>query len=390
MFSDSHYFREFKQIELKKAKSIAVIDHVGVKGGMHEYSLGLLEALAEKGVKTYYLSNLPNSSSYKSNIKKVFSSKMHKNVSGFLSLLNALAVSVLFLRKKKVKWVVFHLFESTFLIVSMLAFIRLWGFKVIGIVHDVEGFDHDSEVRGLQSFIYRKLLFKVVVHNAFSKRLLLQNAPFLNEEKVMIARHGNFHLNTNSKMNRFQAAQFLGLDSNFRYVLFFGQIKTVKGLDLLLEAFPNNMPQLKLIVAGRPWKDDFSTYKTIIEKRKLQPQFVPMIRYIKEEERQALFALAELIVLPYRKIFQSGVLLHAVNNLLAVVASDLEANVENLAHGEGGFLFKSEDVLSLKNTIVDALESKEEREEKARLAFEFINKEYDWRTISKAYLQLIE
>lgn len=375
---------------MKQTSKIAILDHVGVKGGMHEYSLGLLEALAEQGVKTFYLSNLSNYEGFSGEVKKVFSPEMHKNISGFISLVYALVVSVFFLKKRKVKWVVFHLFESSFLILSILAFIRFWGFKVIGIVHDVEGFDTVSENRGLQSFILRKLLSKVVVHNTYSKRLILKNVPHLEENKIIIARHGNFHLNIDSKMNRTKAAEYLGLDANFHYVLFFGQIKIVKGLDLLLEAFPKNIPNLKLIVAGRPWKDDFSTYQKIIDRRGLQSQFVPMIRFIEESERLALFSLSEFIVLPYRKIFQSGVLLHAMNHQLSVLASDLEVNVDNLNQGEGGFLFKNGDVKSLQNAILHVLESKNERVEKARLAYDYISKEYDWRTISKAYLQLIK
>ena len=46
-------------------------------------------------------------------------------------------------------------------------------------------------------------------------------------------------------------------------------IKSVKGLDVLLEAMPKivkSNPNILLLVAGKPWKDDFSKYENQISR----------------------------------------------------------------------------------------------------------------------------
>ena len=51
-----------------------------------------------------------------------------------------------------------------------------------------------------------------------------------------------------------------------------------------------------------------------------------------------LFFASDVIVLPYRVIFQSGVLLMAMSHGLPVIASDLAPNKEIITHKKNGYL----------------------------------------------------
>ena len=126
-----------------------------------------------------------------------------------------------------------------------------------------------------------------------------------------------------------------------KYLLFFGQIKDSKGLEILLYALPKVRNNVKLIIAGNPWKTNIKKYDKIIEKLKLSEQIIRLYRFISDSERDILFNACECNILPYKKIYQSGVLLMSLSYGLPVIASNLEANREIITNNENGLLFNS-------------------------------------------------
>ena len=180
------------------------------------------------------------------------------------------------------------------------------------------------------------------------------------------------------------------MDEEAKYILFFGQIKKVKGLDILLEALGKVPADIKLIIAGKPWKDDFSGYDALIEKYHLENRVIKIIRFIEDSERKNLFFAADVNVLPYRIIFLSAVLLMAMSHGLPVIASDLPANKEIINDGENGMLFKSEDSDDLALKIELFFQDKSFSRELTANALHIIKAEYDWSTICEEYLKLIK
>ncbi len=86
-------------------------------------------------------------------------------------------------------------------------------------------------------------------------------------------------------------------------VLCFGLMRPYKGIDLLLEAW-REIDEAELWIAGMPKFD-------ISHLRRAAPanvRFVP--RFIDDTELPTYFQRADLVVLPYREIDQSGVLVH--------------------------------------------------------------------------------
>ena len=181
----------------------------------------------------------------------------------------------------------------------------------------------------------------------------------------------------------------MGLDDEQTIALFFGQIKTVKGLDILLNAFPSDVSDLTLVIAGKPWKNDFSDYEKIIKERGLSSQVKLIIKYISEEERDTLYNAADFIVLPYRQIFQSGVLLMAMSYGLPVIASDLKANKE-VIDDDQGLLFQTENPIDLKEKIMTLYNNPDLSERLSKTALNTIKTSYSWNTIATKYFPIIE
>jgi len=111
------------------------------------------------------------------------------------------------------------------------------------------------------------------------------------------------------KVDKSAALKHLQLNSDDKYILFFGFIRKYKGLDLLLEAMADPRIKqlgLKLIVAGEYYEDP-SYYNQIIKKNNLENNVILKTEYIPAEEVRYYFCAADMIVQPYRTATQSGV-----------------------------------------------------------------------------------
>ena len=108
------------------------------------------------------------------------------------------------------------------------------------------------------------------------------------------------------KMPREAAEKKLGLKSGKKNILFFGLIRTYKGLDILLEAFGKLSEEYQLIIAGEPY-GPFDKYQKIIDSLPNRQNVHTWLKYIKDSEVTDYFSAADIAVLPYRSATQSGI-----------------------------------------------------------------------------------
>ena len=108
------------------------------------------------------------------------------------------------------------------------------------------------------------------------------------------------------KLPRQEAEEKLGLKKGRKNILFFGLIRTYKGLDILLEAFGRLPEDYQLIIAGEPY-GSFEKYRQIIDRLPNKDNVHSWLKYIKDSEVKDYFSAADLAVLPYRSATQSGI-----------------------------------------------------------------------------------
>ena len=97
----------------------------------------------------------------------------------------------------------------------------------------------------------------------FSSKEILKISPLVTE-KIFIIPHGNYIPFITVDNDQEKARDYLDIDRSKKVLLFFGMIKKVKGLDLLLTAFSRIIKRhsdIVLLIAGKSWKNDFSYYK---------------------------------------------------------------------------------------------------------------------------------
>jgi glycosyltransferase involved in cell wall biosynthesis len=166
-----------------------------------------------------------------------------------------------------------------------------------------------------------------------------------------------------TKLSPKDAKQQLGIKSTERVILFFGAIRPYKGLEHLVEAFKSldtNRSEYRLIIAGEPKRGTEHYLSKIHESLKdevRRGRVTEKIEFIPDEETELYFKAADLLVLPYTHIFQSGVLLLAYSFGLPVVATDVGSFGEDIVAGKTGFLCKPRDPVELAKTIEKYFES---------------------------------
>jgi glycosyltransferase involved in cell wall biosynthesis len=141
-----------------------------------------------------------------------------------------------------------------------------------------------------------------------------------------------------------------------KVLLFYGAAYRRKGLHLAVEALRTLPPETKffLLCAGQQARDAQTLLglETLVSEGRARV----LSRYIFEEEEKALFAASDIVLLPYIKHFgNSAVLSRAAGARRMVIASD-DGLVGRLVAAYGlGLLFKSGNVVALRETVVHAL-----------------------------------
>lgn len=146
--------------------------------------------------------------------------------------------------------------------------------------------------------------------------------------------------NFGAMAQRNEACEALGLDPNFRYVLFFGFIRHYKGLDLLLEAMaliPKTLSDVKLLVAGEYYEDE-APYNELIAEKGLADKVILHTKFIPNDDVRLYFSVSDLVAQPYRNATQSGVSQIAYHFELPMIITNVGGLSELVPHGEAGWV----------------------------------------------------
>jgi len=368
-----------------KNKAIVIVDVVGAKAGMDLYDLNLATSLQEENVDVSIASNF---NSNEVPCKVCFSDVKLHGIKRISNIVYGHLVAFMWARKNKVKNVLMHSFSFEMKDLIPLIISKILGLRVILIVHDVSGFG-DRDNNGIRNFILNSLVNNIVVHNKFSRDRLFNDSSKKIKNKTAIIKHGNFTSNEFVKINREEALDQLKLSSEYKYVLFFGQIKKVKGVDVLLNAFEMvSDPKVRLIIAGKPWLDSFEEYESIINEKNLNDRVIKRIQFIENDVRDLLFSACEMLILPYKEIYQSGVLLMALSSKIPVIVSDLIPFKEVIGD-DCGIQFENMNHVDLAEKINYAIKHPEELKTNSENGYKNMKFNYSWRTIAQEYYNLI-
>lgn len=378
-----------------------MIEIVSSHGGMNYYDYGLLNGLGKLGnnITLFTSENLCFDLSKNQSVKVSYTYKnlfKGNKIKKLLRYIVGTMKSLLQIKSEKTKVVHFQIFAISFLEVFVVWLLKLNRLKIVVTIHDVESFSKKNNEK-LSKYFYTKA-DAVIVHNKASYDVLLDYLKSIRSyEKVIykchIVHHGSYIGMLPNRIEKKDAKAKFDISEDTFVFLFFGQIKTVKGLDILLESFSkligNTTRKVKLIIAGKVWKSDWSLYEEIIKKNNLSEYIFLNIKYIPDKDVVYYYSAADCVVLPYKKIFQSGVLLMAQSYNTPVLVSNLLGMTEVVTDNENGFVFKSESVEALYLKMKEIMECKD-LEKIAKNAYAKLEKEYNWSEIAKQQMKIME
>ncbi len=256
---------------------------------------------------------------------------------------------------------------------TILKIAKLRGKKVIITLHNVKPHEKSIIKNWLNNSIIN-LADEYIIHNADNKKTFLEN--FKTQKKVYVIPIG---LYPKSTINEEIARKQLKLPNNKKIILFFGNIRDYKGLDVLIATLKDLQDNIFLVVAGQCWD------RKIVESLKNNKMIIYSGGFISNSEVSLYFSSADLVVYPYRYFDASSA-----------------AGAEALAYGKplvvtrvGGLtdLVKDKKVIAkpneskdLKEKIVYALNNlkKLENESKEKA------KEFSWKKIAEMTMEVYD
>lgn len=358
----------------------------------YKYSYSLAEAIAKEGNEVVLAIDQKKEPEHCTcHIINLFNTD-EKNVGKANKLTNYIdSYKAIYRELKNGKYDVLH---TQWLIFSPLDYFYLnkikknLGIKLVVTIHDILPFNQK-----FYDFRYHKRIYaladRVIVQAENNLKRFDELFPDLAGKEVMIP-HGHF-LEYAEIINKDLAREKLNIPNDKFVFLFFGQIKKVKGVGVLLEAFSKvykERPEALLVIAGSVWKDDFSQYQEIIDKHNMKDSVIADIRYIPDNEVKYYYATSDCCVLPYLDVYQSGVIQLCYAHKKPVVATKIGAFKEVVVDKETGFLCDPDNPDDLANKMLLAIDKRNDLNQMAEKGYVYISDKFSWAKIAKDTIAL--
>jgi glycosyltransferase involved in cell wall biosynthesis len=248
----------------------------------------------------------------------------------------------------------FELFDRTVL----MLYYRVLGKRIVFTAHNVNAGTRDANDTWLNRTSLRiqyGLCDHIFVHTERMKQELLEGFGVA-QSRVTVIPFGINNTVPLTDLSTIEAKIRLNLGKTDKVLLFFGNIAPYKGLEYLVAAFiqlAKTDSEYRLIIVGRP-KGAAEYWRGIEEALAasgLGSRVVQRIEYVSDEETELYFKAADLLILPYTHIFQSGVLLLGYSFGLPVIATDVGSLKDDILEGETGYICRPGDPGNLAQSI---------------------------------------
>jgi D-inositol-3-phosphate glycosyltransferase len=281
----------------------------------------------------------------------------------------------------------FELFDRTVL----MFYYKLLGKRIVFTAHNVNARKRDGEdsfLNRLSLRIQYRLSDHIFVHTERMKSELLADFG-IGENKVSVTLFGINNTVPNTALTTFKAKHRLGVNHDDKTILFFGNIAPYKGLEYLVSAFVELLKKdgsYRLIIAGKPKgsEDYWKRLERTLSRSGIRDRVIEKIEYVPDEQTELYFKAADVLVLPYTRIFQSGVLFLGYSFGLPAIVADIGPLKEQIIEGETGFIFRPRDSSDLASMVGKYFESELFRNlGNRRLEIkEYANERYSWSKVA--------
>lgn len=259
--------------------------------------------------------------------------------------------------------------------------------RLVLTIHNVYPHDMDDVRKRSYNERFRKacsLIDAFIVHTKISKEDVIREFG-LSAEKVHVCCHGVFE------------PKGITISSDFRkdgklHILQFGGQSYYKGTDLLVDAVCKLDEERKKRLETHIVGGISQSFLTELKAKDIDSIITWKAYFLTDEELYQEINAADLIVLPYRNISQSGVLLLSIFFGKLIICSDLPSFKETM-HGDedvgldDSLFFKSEEVDSLRELLKKYIDGSID-EEAVRKRIMHLKSQYSWQSAAKATMKV--
>ncbi|MEO1619407.1 MAG: glycosyltransferase [Cyanobacteria bacterium J06632_3] len=153
-----------------------------------------------------------------------------------------------------------------------------------------------------------------------------QSLPGLAKTPSFVVKHGHYRGCYADEMSAAEARSQLDLSPTATVLLYLGYISPYKNVPHLIDVFrqlPSTEEPITLLIAGKP--DDETIRETVRTATGDAENIQLHLRFIRDDELQVFFKAADLVVLPFEEILNSGSLLLSLSFNRPVLAPHLGA-----------------------------------------------------------------
>jgi beta-1,4-mannosyltransferase len=242
-----------------------------------------------------------------------------------------------------------------------ILFLKIRGAKVVWTVHNLS--PHEKRwplLQKLHFFIFSHLVDGFIVMNGFTKDIIEQLYPVLKKRKHAYIRHGHYKGYYENNNNQLTARAKLHIKENAILGLFFGSIREYKGIDRLIKVFQElNCESFHLIIAGAISKEN-KEYGEKLRNQITSSNINLIIQFVPDNEVQIYLNAADLVILPFKDILNSGSTLLALSFNKPVLLPSTATNREIADEYENGWIntFDVFDKKVLKDTMLESVKKR--------------------------------
>lgn len=196
---------------------------------------------------------------------------------------------------------------------ALLALARLRGTKTVWTAHNLKPHEagHPLVQRCLRAMLFRNLSAFVSLTDC-AREELVRAYPALRRVQSAVVPHGHYRGSYPDQVSRGAARAVLGIPGDARVCCFFGQIRGYKNVPHLVRTFlAADAPGSALVVAGACADADLRAELERAGAR--DPRVSIAAEFIRTDRVQVYLRAADLVVLPYTEVLNSGAAILALS-----------------------------------------------------------------------------
>lgn len=258
---------------------------------------------------------------------------------------------------------------------------KLFGNKIVWTVHNIMPHEKTFPLVDYFGRLFMALWADDIIFHCTSAKLEFSR-KFWRTRRMHVVPHGNYIHCYHNFISKNEAKRKLKISKDSFVYLFFGNIRSYKGIDNLIDSFKkSNKQNAVLLIAGRCGIKEKAALTKV---SKDDVRIHVFDSYIPQDEVHIYFSAADVLVAPFTKVLTSGSVILALSYGVPIIAPSLGCIPEVITQ-KAGILYDpkdSKELFSALETItnMDLLSMGH--------AASQIAKSLDWRQIAKKTYQI--